>query len=438
MNPGMMQCCPVGNIGSRPLVNPAAIGPARFRSFHDNLFTARCPSPDTIGSVQQFPRPMNACAAQPGIPVQPVCRPICRPVRSQPVCSQPVCDCQRRYRVPKAPVFATPWRLPWTWASFPKFGSLLPKRTVSDQHCFQRWLPVVNDGLASPQCGEAGCGETVVPPLEAPCQFSNESCGEDIPYWGMTSEPMSRLSPVPATPVEAKVRYFSPSSQQQAVPKPTPKKTKSETYYFSPPPAARQQPVDPVIPQAINPPHGQGDISPASKPAMPRAINPFEDIENSAPNASLPIEANMPQAILLIPKNIYPPLHIPSLKVVSVAAATKRTTPCISHVSAQTAEVAQSSESVEIDWMQPIDTQQVIRQVSAGSGAVNEQPQWEAIELDQAFFSMEQPTRTYQNSSSATTMGNRQIQRHTVIRRAAVQEAEEFVPIRRVITRRRQ
>ncbi|MEP3479447.1 MAG: hypothetical protein ABJZ55_09385 [Fuerstiella sp.] len=462
MNPGMMQCCPVGTMGSRPLMNLAATGPARYRSFHDNLVTTRHQSLGSFRSVQQVPRPMNAWAAQSGMPMQTVCRPVCQPV-AQPVyvqpavAYQPAVNYQPRRCIPSAPVHAKPWRMPWGWGSFPKFSSLLPKQTVSDQSTFQRWLPVVNDGFASAPCGNPSCGEEVVPTYGNSYHFSNESSGEEIPYLGVTSEPMPHLSPVPAPPVEANVRYFPNSGEQHEVPKPKPKKEDSEAYYLDPPPAAekladpsglspeeaatpeaKQQPVAPVIPTMINPPQGQGDVSPASKPAMQEEINPFEDIENSEPDVSLPLEADMSQAILLVPKNVYPPLHIPSPKGVLQAAAIQDSTAFVRPVSAVSAEVPEAIESVEIDWMQPIEILRPIRQVSAVNSSVNQQMPWEAIELNQAFFPPEQLTPTAQNSRSAVVGRPRQVQRQTVVRRTVVEEAEELVPIRRVITRRRQ
>lgn len=469
MSPSMMQCCPVGNMGPRPMMNPTACGPPQFRSFHSDLATARFQSPrpfsgsGVFGGSQAIAASVNTCCPQPRVAARPICRPVCqsRPVcQPQPVCVQPPVVYAPRYCVPPAPVQAKPWRLPWSRLSFPKFGNVLPKQTVSCQAVSRRWLPVVNDGSASAPCGDSGCGEEVFGSSGSSYSFDGDGCGEEVPYLGMTSQPTANLSPVPAPPVESELRYFPNSGEHRKQRKPQPKQRESEAYYFDPPPAAERLPDPPddvienldapavaedktgneapVISRMMEPLTPPAEVSPASKPAMSDPINPFEDIEDAEPEASLPVEAEMPQAILMIPQNVFPPLHIPRSEVVTVASSAVQATPLIrSPVEVPPIEIPSVAVS-SVDWLQPIRAAQVIRQVSERVIEPDPQMPWQSIELKEGFFGAEQPTRTHQKLAPGVQSQTRQVQQHTVVRRSVVEDAEQLVPIRRVITRRRQ
>lgn len=135
-------------------------------------------------------------------------------------------------------------------------------------------------------------------------------------------------------------------------------------------------------------------------------INPFEDIEDIEPEASLPVEAEMPQAIRMIPNTPFPPLFIPASETTAAASRAVRTDDIV-------------------------QTTAAIRQVSHEIKQQSQQVEWQPIELAQGFFAEEQRLQPQEPEPQ-------QFRKRTVVGRAVVEEARELVPIRRVTIRRRQ
>lgn len=468
MSPGMMQCCPVGNAGMAPLMNPAAYGPPQFRSFHSNLATARFRNPQPYGGIsgltgfqQAMPVAMNACCPQPAVAIQPVCQQVCQPVPvSVPAQSAYIPAPVYSYQPPTVP--SQPWTLPslpslsWKWPKFPNFRSQKVEQTVS-----QNWVPIVNDQyLSSYPVVSEGCGSQ-----GSEFHFSDAGCGEDIPYMAMPvqsvqSRPAASLSPAAVPPSDADIRYFPNTGKQKDVSA----SDDEDTYYFDPPPAAevlpepseiKKQSFDPsdgppMIAPMMDPPTARDAVSPASKPAMGDAINPFEDVEDSEPEASLPIEAEMPQAILRIPAAPNQPLYIPNLKpaanVVQTVAATLDPPARVQGWSIEALPVSNLHESrpaavvqQATPFLQPVAYQEVSNDVvSVETSQSVPRMAWQSIELKQAFFADEEQQQNQYEAAAKSQVQRSRVSRSAVVRRSAVHEAEQLVPVRRVVSRRKQ
>lgn len=382
-NPGLMYCPPGGGFGGAPMASPYAAGPPTYRSFHNNLVSLRAQS-SPIGQG-------NLTAYQP--PIQPVrnvvrqnfrqrvamVQPVARPVYQQYPPQQTVAVAPmlyaptHQYAQPRRA--AKPWKFPW-----------FSRRTVRDAPLDQstyHWLPVVNNDCNSVSpCGIAGCTSCSG---TSPC--SADGCGESVAALPMAPAINRKLTPVPAPPANSNERYFSAPVEGVRAPEINTRNAdqrkqgvrRSTAEPLPEPPA--DQPNSASTPEMAEPSPSGGDPSPASKPVMADPINPFDDIEDSEPESSLPVEAEMPQATLWIPSNSSQPLMIPREQPANVAAHATRTANSIQQTSHQ-------------------------------------QSEWQAISLDRGFF-----------QEDAAAHG---------VRQALVDGAQEFVPVRRVVTRRRQ
>lgn len=381
-NPALMHCPPAGAYGPQ-MMSPYASGPPTFRSFHNNLAAPRFHNGITAGGpARPFPAPIQrvrSVVRQRFAAVQPARQqyPPQQFVAAAPILYTP--SYQPAQHQPQPP--AKPWKFPWK-----------PRTTVKDTPVHQsnyHWLPVVNNGCADgTPCGQIGYSSCASTPY-----ISADGCGESVMEYTQLPTTTLPLSPVPAAPKSLKGRDFS-------APTPAPQRLKPPEIRSidedrqdqresklgaeplpSPPPAESKSKETPEIPEMAEPPPMDSGVSPASKPDMADPINPFDDIEDFAPESSLPVEADMPQAGLTIPAGNFRPLMIPSPNLPTVAA-----------------HANQSSSA--------------IRQTSHHSS------EWQAISLEQGFF-----------QEDAAAHGTHQ---------TMVEAAQEFVPVRRVITRRRQ
>lgn len=421
--------------------SPSAGGP-QFRSFHDGLVNVpyrKMSRRSSRNTAMVGPAPLvtpaitQVNAWQEAVPCEVVCQPAVQQVVPMPqfctqpqVCPQPLfCPqpqvCLQPYVnpepvVPKPPRRGNPWKLSFKKPQLPG----IEWETVN----LASWLPVIHeDGHQTAPCGEDGC--TSIPTT---LHFTASECGESIPAWPPMTQQTSSLSPVPAPPSEDEdVRYF-PNSGEKRI-------QRRQPADFDPPPAAEQLPEPPPaadqtadneIPElpAMGMEKDAAESSGNStKPPMTVPIDPFEDIEDSGPDAPLPVEAQSSNRNRRLPNNAFPPLKVPATKAVAVdwAAESKSGSQLEENSITGVRSNArfQAMESSALESARRVDA---VQQVAASleSGDVN--ATWEAIELDPPIVEAD-----VRRSKKVET-------RRTNI----VEDAQEWVPVERVISRRRQ
>ena len=199
-------------------------------------------------------------------------------------------------------------------------------------------------------------------------------CGCEESIRHFDSPPHSIANPAAVPPVPSRPNHRHFHGDQQDS-----ATSKSETQSLNGPPV-------PAIDSTQQP------TGPGSKPEISNPISPFEDLKSTQPAGSLPLEAESPQSSLWFPENS---------SFASSAHAERNVE--LRPVALQTG----MNVGVESQATAP-----VIQQASGQFDQTATISQWEAIELKQAFF---------HEGSQAEHL-----------------TADEIVPVRRMITRRRQ